>query len=278
MAMKGCLSVTKYFLFVFNLFFFILGGVLLCFGLWILFDRSSFASMIGSSTPTLKIWSYVFSGVGILTMLLGFLGCLGSLKEIKCLLGFYFAFLLLLFAAQITVGVLIYTQRSTINGAVGKFVENIIKNYDISTNQTEQQEGLDFAQEQMSCCGWFTPEDWMRNPKISENSSVNLYPCSCRNSSSFLSNSNINGTANSSDISIPLPEQRSGFCIATARDNWPVYKTGCMNSIHAFITNNLICIIGVCIGIALLELFVMTLSMCLCRNLDQNYNKLARYS
>ncbi|KAM3923350.1 leukocyte antigen CD37-like [Leptodactylus fuscus] len=278
MAMKGCLSVTKYFLFVFNLFFFILGGVLLCFGLWILFDRSSFALMIGSSTPTLKIWSYVLSGVGILTMLLGFLGCLGSLKEIKCLLGFYFAFLLLLFAAQITVGVLIYTQRSSLNVAVGKYVENIIKNYGILTNQTELQESLDFAQEQMSCCGWFTPEDWMKNQKISENTSVSLYPCSCRNISSFIPNTNINGTANGTDISEPLLEHGSGFCTTTSRDNWPVYKTGCMNSIQAFIINNFICIIGVCIGIALLELFVMTLSMCLCRNLDQNYNKLARYS
>ncbi|XP_075696024.1 leukocyte antigen CD37-like isoform X2 [Rhinoderma darwinii] len=278
MAMKGCLSVTKYFLFVFNLFFFILGGVLLCFGLWILFDRSSFASMIGSSTPTLKIWSYVLSGAGILTMILGFLGCLGSLKEIKCLLGFYFAFLLILFAGQITVGVLLYTQRSSLNVAVGKYVENIIKSYGIVTNQTELQEGLDFAQEQMSCCGWFTPEDWMKNQKISQNSSVNLYPCSCRNTSSFRPNSVINGTANGTDIFEPINEPRNGFCTATAKDNWPVYQRGCMNSIQAFIINNLICIIGVCIGIALLELFVMTLSMCLCRNLDQNYNKLARYS
>ncbi|XP_069803227.1 leukocyte antigen CD37-like [Dendropsophus ebraccatus] len=278
MAMKGCLSVTKYFLFVFNLFFFILGGILLCFGLWILFDRSSFATMIGSSTPTLKVWSYVLSGAGILTMLLGFLGCLGSLKEIKCLLGFYFAFLLLLFAAQITAGVLIYTQRSSLNAAVGKYVENIIKNYGIVMNQTELQEGLDFAQEQMSCCGWYTPEDWMKNVKIYENSSVNLYPCSCRNTSSFLPTSNINGTANGTDTSEPIFEQRSGFCTAAARNNWPVYKTGCMNSIQTFLMNNFICIIGVCIGIALLELFVMTLSMCLCRNLDQNYNKLARYS
>ncbi|KAG8567982.1 hypothetical protein GDO81_013852 [Engystomops pustulosus] len=222
--------------------------------------------MIGSSTPTLKIWSYVLSGVGILTMLLGFLGCLGSLKEIKCLLGFYFAFLLLLFAAQITVGVLVYTQRSSLNAAVGKYVENIIKNYGIVTNQTELQEGLDFAQEQMSCCGWIAPEDWRRNQKISENSSVNLYPCSCRNLSSYHSNSNINGTGNDTDTSEPLPEQRSGFCTTTSRDNWPVYKTGCMNSIQTFIMNNFICIIGVCIGIALLEVSIITfLGRSLCR-------------
>ncbi|CAJ0960346.1 unnamed protein product [Ranitomeya imitator] len=172
---------------------------------------------------------------------------------------------------------------TTINIAVGKYVENIIKNYEILTNQTEQQEGLDFAQEQvrssepfrtairsledllvlpssftMSCCGWFTPEDWMKNPKIYENSSVNLYPCSCRNASSLIVNPSGNGTNNSTDISNPLPEQKSGLCVAPGRDNWPVYKTGCMNSIQTFITNNFICIIGVCIGIALLEVSSIT--------------------
>ncbi|XP_068120950.1 leukocyte antigen CD37 [Hyperolius riggenbachi] len=274
MAMKGCLSVTKYFLFVFNLLFFILGGLLLCFGLWILFDRSSFASFIGSSSPTLKVFSYVFSGVGILTMLLGFLGCLGSLKEIKCLLGFYFAFLLLLFAAQITVGVLVYTQRSSLRNTAGKFVEYIITNYGNGTIQADLEESWDFAQEQMECCGWYAPEDWMKNKMIHENSSVNLYPCSCKNTSAFLLSGEITGSANRTAEAV----DRSGFCPTAARDKWPVYQTGCMNNIQNFFTNNIICIVGVCIGIALLELFVMTLSMCLCRNLDQNYNKLARYS
>ncbi|XP_063291820.1 CD82 antigen-like [Pelobates fuscus] len=273
MAMKGCLSVTKYFLFVFNLFFFLLGGVLLCFGLWILFDRSSFAAMIGASSPTLKVFSYVFCGVGILTMLLGFLGCLGSLKEIKCLLGFYFAFLLLLFAAQITIGVLGYTQRNNLRTVAGTYVENIIRNYGISTNQTDMEESLDYAQQQMECCGWYTPFDWMKNQKIAENSSVSLYPCSCRNSSGFFSYTN--SSANFSQVDTWT---QNGFCSTESRDKWPVYQTGCMNSIQNFVVNNFITIIGVCIGIALLELFVMTLSMCLCRNLDQNYNKLARYS
>ncbi|XP_072282614.1 leukocyte antigen CD37-like isoform X2 [Pyxicephalus adspersus] len=270
MAMKGCLNVTKYFLFIFNLLFFILGGLLLCFGLWILFDRSSFASFIGASAPTLKVWSYVFSGIGILTMLLGFLGCLGSLKEIRCLLGIYFAFLLLLFAAQITVGVLVYTQRNSLKSTVGTFVENIIKNYGIHTNQTDLEESLDFVQEQMGCCGWFAPEDWMKNQKISENSSVNLYPCSCRNTSSFLRSMNISSTANFTELAVPS----NRFCTDPARDKWPVYQAGCMN----VFLNNIVTIVGICIGIVLLELFVMTLSMCLCRNLDQNYNKLSRYS
>ncbi|KAM4651571.1 CD82 antigen-like [Discoglossus pictus] len=272
MAIKGCMSVTKYFLFVFNLFFFLLGGVLLCFGLWILFDRSSFAAMLGSTTPTLKIWSYVFSGVGILTMLLGFLGCLGSLKEIKCLLGFYFAFLLLLFAAQVTIGVLVYTQRNNLRSTVGKYVEDLIYNYGMYSNQTDMEENWDFAQEKMKCCGWVSPDDWFNNPNIKENS-TSIYPCSCRNTTIDLL-----GTNRSDNTSVNNSEPRIGFCPAVGSGPWPVYQTGCMNRIQNWLINNIITIVGVCVGIALLELFVMTLSMCLCRNLDQNYNKLARYS
>ncbi|XP_068099032.1 leukocyte antigen CD37-like [Hyperolius riggenbachi] len=98
----------------------------------------------------------------------------------------------------------------------------------------------------MECCGWYAPEDWMKNKMIHENSSVNLYPCSCKNTSAFLLSGEITGSANRTAEAV----DRSGFCPTAARDKWPVYQT----------------------------LFVMTLSMCLCRNLDQNYNKLARYS
>ncbi|XP_061444766.1 leukocyte antigen CD37 isoform X2 [Rhineura floridana] len=265
MSHKGCLSVTKYFLFIFNLFFFILGSLLFSFGLWILFDRNSFASVLGSSYYALKVWSYIFCGVGILTMLIGFLGCLGSLKEIKCMLGFYFAFLLLLFIAQITIGILIYTQSKSLNSQVGKYVKHIIADYGTHSPPLDQDESWDFVQEQLQCCGWMTYTDWMENSAV-KNSSYRLYPCSCRNGSQS-GQSETNSTA-----SLKL----SDFCEAEVQ--WPVHKEGCMNSVQIWLTNNIITIVGICLGIALLELSLMTLSMFLCRTFGPNYDKLTRYS
>ncbi|KAI2592230.1 CD37 molecule [Homo sapiens] len=43
-AQESCLSLIKYFLFVFNLFFFVLGSLIFCFGIWILIDKTSFVS------------------------------------------------------------------------------------------------------------------------------------------------------------------------------------------------------------------------------------------
>ncbi|XP_043541578.1 CD82 antigen-like [Chiloscyllium plagiosum] len=48
-------------------------------------------------------------------MLMGFLGCLGAVNEVRCLLGLYFTCLLLILIAQITAGILIYFQRDAVS-------------------------------------------------------------------------------------------------------------------------------------------------------------------
>lgn len=101
---SACIKVTKYFLFLFNLIFFILGAVILGFGVWILADKSSFISVLQTSSSSLRMGAYVFIGVGAVTMLMGFLGCIGAVNEVRCLLGLYFAFLLLILIAQVTAG------------------------------------------------------------------------------------------------------------------------------------------------------------------------------
>ncbi|KAG7231112.1 hypothetical protein INR49_027152, partial [Caranx melampygus] len=69
---KGCITVTKYFLFLFNLLFFIFGALIMGFGLWVLFDNQSFIAVLR---------------VGSLSMAMGFFGCIGAIYEIRCLLG-----------------------------------------------------------------------------------------------------------------------------------------------------------------------------------------------
>ncbi|KAI1903938.1 hypothetical protein AGOR_G00000560 [Albula goreensis] len=42
---KGCITATKYFLFLFNLLFFIFGALIMGFGLWVLLDNQSFIAV-----------------------------------------------------------------------------------------------------------------------------------------------------------------------------------------------------------------------------------------
>ncbi|XP_078076499.1 CD82 molecule b [Mustelus asterias] len=250
----GCIKATKYFLFLFNLLFFILGAVILGFGLWILLDKTSFIAVVQSSSSALKIGSYILLGVGSVTMLMGFLGCLGAVNEIKCLLGLYFTCLLLILVAQITAGLLIYFQRDELKAEISDIIHQVIINYNPLEN-TENSFGKtwEYIQEKLDCCGWTGPSNWTENVII-RNSTGKQFPCSC------------------------LPENATvlvtGFCLG----NISPLLTGCVSNVENWLYQNIGIIMGVCIGVAVIELLGMILSMYLCKNVEQeDYSKVPKY-
>lgn len=278
-AQDSCLSLIKYFLFVFNLFFFVLGSLIFCFGIWILMDKTSFVSFVGLSFMPLQIWSKALAVSGILTMGLALLGCVGALKELRCLLGLYFGILLLLFVTQITLGILISTQRIRLERRVKDIVQETIQNYRANPEQTAAEESWDYVQFQLRCCGWNSPEDWVRVPSLSSNESETYrVPCSCYNSSAT------NDSSVFDKISLPQfsrlgpvarPRHNTDICAVPASSY--TYREGCARNLQNWLHNNFISIVGICLGVGLLELSFMTLSIFLCRNLDQVYDRIARY-
>ncbi|XP_037230794.1 leukocyte antigen CD37 isoform X2 [Falco rusticolus] len=258
---KSCLSFAKCFLFLFNLFFFALGSLLLAFGLWILFDRQSFAAVLGSPLYSLRVWSYAFSGVGIVTMLLGFLGCLGALKEIKVMLLLYFGILLLLFAAQITVGVIIYTQRVTLATKVAIYVQELIQGYPTQGPPGDPHESWDAVQQQLGCCGWNGPQDWHQTDSPPGDTDRAI-ACSC--------------------LMVPAPNSTHGSPPALPHGRCPtaapqdIFPRGCAEGVQGWLAENLVTVVGVCLGIGLLELCLLMLSMFLVRNLEPDYEKQLR--
>uniref|UniRef100_A0A8C4PI42 Leukocyte antigen CD37 n=1 Tax=Equus asinus TaxID=9793 RepID=A0A8C4PI42_EQUAS len=254
-AQDRCLSLIKYLLFVFNLFFFVLGGLIFCFGIWILIDKTSFVSFVGLSFMPLQIWSKALAILGILTMGLALLGCVGALKELPCLLGLYFGILLLLFATQITLGILISTQGGRLKRRVKDIVLETIQNYRTNPEQTGAEESWDFVQFQLRCCGWFSPQDWYRVPSLSSNeSTAHHVPCSCYNSSGANDSATLEKIS-SSQFSRPGPLARQRHstdrCVVPA--NAYIYSEGCERSLEKWLHNNLISIVGICLGVGLLE-------------------------
>ncbi|XP_062368516.1 leukocyte antigen CD37 isoform X1 [Cinclus cinclus] len=289
MSPKSCLGCTKCFLFLLNLFFFFLGILLLAFSFWILFDRQSFAAVLGSPLVSLRVWSYGFSGVGIITMLLGFLGCLGALKEVKVMLGLYFGLLLLLFAAQIAVSIIVYTQRATLATKVATYAAELIRGYPAQGPPGDPHESWDAVQQQvrptpkepqsystattltplphpqLSCCGWKRPQDWDYHDDTTTDWDRNrAIACSCLRAP--------NSTQKNPWM---LPHGRCPM--AAPEDIFPrLSPQGCKESVQTWLAGNLVTIVGVCIGIGLGELSLLMLSMFLVRNLDSNYEKLLR--
>ncbi|KAF7251668.1 CD82 antigen [Varanus komodoensis] len=299
---SGCLKVTKYFLFLFNLLFFILGAVILGFGIWILVDKSSFISVLlkgplfillyisllvppETSSSSLTVGAYILIGVGAVTMLMGFLGCVGAVNEIRCLLGLYFTCLLLILIAQIAAGLLIYFQRNALKAEMSGIVGELIQNYNPYDDHNRTLEtAWDYVQTQLLCCGWTGPETWRNNTVLQERNQT-AYPCSCSN----------NTVDSLSEV---------GFCTlvsvsnTTSVDDWPVRKQGCMKGVQNWLQENLGIILGVCTGVAVIEvtflpfssvpctseqkhlrcLLGMVLSICLCKNIHtEDYTKVPKY-
>ncbi|XP_011801785.1 PREDICTED: leukocyte antigen CD37 isoform X4 [Colobus angolensis palliatus] len=278
-AQESCLSLIKYFLFVFNLFFFVLGSLIFCFGIWILIDKTSFVSFVGLAFVPLQIWSKVLAISGVFTMGLALLGCVGALKELRCLLGLYFGMLLLLFATQITLGILISTQRAQLERSLQDIVEKTIQKYRTNPEETAAEESWDYVQFQLRCCGWHSPQDWFQVLILRGNGSeAHRVPCSCYNLSAT-NDSTILDTVILPQLSRlgQLARSRHSTDICAVPANSHIYREGCARSLQKWLHNNLISIVGICLGVGLLELGFMTLSIFLCRNLDHVYNRLARY-
>ncbi|XP_064168243.1 CD82 antigen-like [Anguilla rostrata] len=253
---KGCITATKYFLFLFNLLFFIFGALILGFGLWVLLDNQSFIAVLQESSYTLKVGSYILIAVGSMTMLMGFLGCVGAVYEIRCLLGLYFICLLLILVSQVTAAALIYFQKDLLKNEMAGIVNKIIVEY--SGGNTTRELAWDYIQRTVNCCGWIDSGNWTENTRI--NSSMTLYPCSCRNASL---------AANTS--------QESGFCTALSLP-WPVYASGCMVKVENWILSNSGVILGISIGVAVIELLGIILAVCLCKSIHQeDYTKVPKY-
>ncbi|KYO21804.1 CD82 antigen [Alligator mississippiensis] len=257
---SGCLKVTKYFLFLFNLLFFILGAVILGFGIWILFDKLTFISALKTSSDSFKIGAYILIAVGAVTILMGFLGCIGAVNEIRCLLGVYFTCLLLIFLAQIAAGLLIYFQQDRVKNEMSTVVQSLIQDYDPDSEEKKNiQDAWDYVQKQLYCCGWDGPKDWMNNTLLKNESYVS-YPCSCfsnDSSSGFCTMDTANGTLGS--------------------DWWPVHSKGCMDGVQSWLSDNLGIILGVCTGVAAIELLGMLLSISLCKNIhNEDYTKVPK--
>ncbi|XP_060032538.1 CD82 antigen isoform X2 [Erinaceus europaeus] len=238
---SACIKVTKYFLFLFNLLFFILGAVILGFGLWILVDKSSFISVLQASSRTLNVGAYVFISVGSVTLLMGFLGCFGAVNEVRCLLGL-------------------------LKQEMGDIVGEVIRNYK-APPESSLQKAWDYVQHQAKCCGWENFSNWTSNVELMNYTSPTI-PCSCNKSS---------------DDSRPV---MGGFCEVSSNGtqsgnnpmDWPVYTEGCMEKVQAWLQENLGAILGVCVGIAIVELLGMILSICLCRHVhSEDYSKVPKY-
>uniref|UniRef100_A0A674CGE6 Tetraspanin n=1 Tax=Salmo trutta TaxID=8032 RepID=A0A674CGE6_SALTR len=232
---------VKYFLFGFNIIFWLLGAAFLGIGLWAWTEKGVLSNMasitdLGGFDP---VWLFIV--VGGVMFILGFAGCIGALRENTLLLKFFSVFLGLIFFLELTAGILTFVFKDWIKDQLNFFINNNVKAY---RDDIDLQNLIDFTQEYWSCCGAHGPNDWNLNiyfncTEFNPSRERCGVPFSCCN---YIINLRLNSE---------LDQQKY------------IHTKGCVGQFERWLQDNLIIVAGVFVGIALLQIF----GICLAQNL-----------
>uniref|UniRef100_W5MX74 Tetraspanin n=1 Tax=Lepisosteus oculatus TaxID=7918 RepID=W5MX74_LEPOC len=124
------------------------GSLVLAIGLWLRFDSNTTSIFELENSPySYYVGVYILIGAGGLMMLVGFFGCCGAVRESQCLLGSFFACLLVIFAAEIAAGVFGFMNKN-------KIIEEIKSVYTAAANDNQSDNStLIVFHEALQCCG-----------------------------------------------------------------------------------------------------------------------------
>ncbi|KAG9329660.1 hypothetical protein JZ751_003263 [Albula glossodonta] len=129
---RGCLCCLKYMMFLFNLIFWLCGCGLLGVGIWLSVSQGSFATF-SPSFPSLSAANLVIT-IGSIIMVTGFLGCLGAIKENKCLLLSFFIVLLIILLSELILLILFFVFMDMVSENAKKDLKDGLVLYNTENN------------------------------------------------------------------------------------------------------------------------------------------------
>ncbi|KAK2533115.1 Tspan18 [Columba livia] len=175
--MEGdCLSCMKYLMFLFNFFIFLGGACLLGVGIWVIVDPTGFREIVAAN-PLLFTGAYIMLAMGAMLFLLGFLGCCGAIRENKCLLLFFFMFILLIFLAELSAAILAFIFRENLTREF--FTKELKKHYLRNNNTDVFSSTWNSVMITFACCGVNGPEDFEAVPHFPHSSWETATPEAC---------------------------------------------------------------------------------------------------
>ncbi|XP_041799028.1 CD82 antigen [Chelmon rostratus] len=237
---------------VFNSIFLVLGLSVAGCGVWILFSSESFLTILPSDPgrEALRTVGVGLLAIGGVVVLVSVIGCLAADGGKRFLLLVYLGFLVVLVLGQLFVTLLLLINRDQIEQSLDQTVDHIIRDY----GATSEDGLMDGLQNSGQCCGRTGPADWLNNRYIQSLNLTNpdVLPCSCFRQYRPVFNS----SWCSELLDVTVPQYGRGNSS---------YDQGCKKKLSDWLQENTLTIIGMDVGLMLIQVLQFIVSVYLYR-------------
>ncbi|XP_044262951.1 tetraspanin-1 [Tribolium madens] len=255
----SCLA--KYILCAFNFIIFLAGSVVLAVGIWLAVDKNSFVGL-SKIVPSdhvqqfiqpavIEQGAYILIAVGGFMFIVSFLGYCGALRESQCLLTTYGICLLVILIAEIAVACLTVAYKPKAEEETRKLLKSTIENY-YSPPENKDAVTLmwDHLQANLKCCGVNNYTDYRSSTKWTNSGKVIPESCCV-----------LEGDPLKLKPKVPS-------CVTSPNEVNSYYKQGCFDALVHWVMIHVDIVIGVAVGLGLLELVGIFLAFCLAKALN----------
>lgn len=140
-------------MFAFNFLFWLLGCAILGVGIWIRVDPNLNQYVESSDNFNyLYTGAYMLIAVGVVSMVIGFLGCCGAIRESQCMLATFFIFLFIIFIVLLGAGVWAIVGQDELQKSVTETLNKAVKDY-YDEKKPYAKNLMDNVQTNFECCG-----------------------------------------------------------------------------------------------------------------------------
>ncbi|XP_070690909.1 CD82 antigen [Pempheris klunzingeri] len=222
---------------------------------WILFSRGNLLAVLPSEElQTVGAGLLLIGGV---VMVVGVIGCVGADRENRFLLLMYLVFLIVLLLGQLFVTLLLLISKEKIGGSLDATVEQMVREYGGKRN-SQADRLMDSVQKSGACCGLAGSADWLENSYIQRLnlSGPDVLPCSC--------------------FSSYRPAVNSSWCSELLHYTPPLYgrgnssyEQGCKEKLSDWLQENALTIVGMGVGLVLIQALQCVLVVSLFRAAGQ---------
>nr|AAY53606.1 tetraspanin family protein [Branchiostoma belcheri tsingtauense] len=241
MAEGCCASIIKILLFIFNFIFWIIGIAILAIGIWLRVDANISKVVAGEiDLGFFYTACYVLIVAGAFTMVVGFLGCWGAVKENRLFLLLFAILIGLLVILEFVAGILAVVYRNDLDKWVTDAVNKALDGEKVNDKNANFQQFVIDLQKQFTCCGLIQISDWGN-------------PCN-------------EGQCKTCPISA-INQCETATC-------GRVYKP-CVDKLNQFLADNIIIVGGVGLAFAFLQIVGIVFACILRRNLDESSSNVA---